>query len=478
MEGVVDFSRWQKEHIRTEEELYQLYAEVKTYYQSEPFSAYGARIDRLKNLKRAMVEHQDALIESISLDYGLRSRFDSLVCDLLPAIAHINYTIKNLKKWMKPSRRKSGLLLFPSSVRVEYQPLGVVGVIVPWNFPIVLSIAPIVTAIAAGNRVMVKLSEHTHHTNQVLSNIFTSVEGHIYPVEGEVDISSYFSKLPFDHLIFTGSTQVGKLVVQAAAKNLTPVTLELGGKSPVIIDNDIDLRAAVDAVLLGKSVNSGQICVSPDYVLLPRGKEQAFVELYLKRYQFLYLQDNYATSITHIINQQQHKRLNTMLEDARARGAGIHTIENVELEQRQMLPHLITGVTEHMQVMQQEIFGPILPVIGYRHLNEALSYINFNPRPLALYLMSTDKVLQRQVIEQTHSGGIAINDTLLQVAIEDAPFGGIGASGIGQYHGKEGFLTFSKAKTVLYTPAWLPRNAMLLRYRKIAEKLLGSVFIR
>ncbi|RSD32427.1 coniferyl aldehyde dehydrogenase [Vibrio pectenicida] len=478
MEGVVDFSRWQKEHIRTEEELYQLYAEVKTYYQSEPFSAYGARIDRLKTLKRAMVEHQDALIESISLDYGLRSHFDSLVCDLLPAIAHINYTIKNLKKWMKPSRRKSGLLLFPSSVRVEYQPLGVVGVIVPWNFPIVLSIAPIVTAIAAGNRVMVKLSEHTHHTNQVLSNIFTSVEGHIYPVEGEVDISSYFSKLPFDHLIFTGSTQVGKLVVQAAAKNLTPVTLELGGKSPVIIDNDIDVRAAVDAVLLGKSVNSGQICVSPDYVLLPRGKEQAFVELYLKRYQSLYLKDNYATSITHIINQKQHERLNTMLEDARARGAGIHTIENVELEQRQMLPHLITGVTEHMQVMQQEIFGPILPVIGYRHLNEALSYINFNPRPLALYLMSTDKVLQRQVIEQTHSGGIAINDTLLQVAIEDAPFGGIGASGIGQYHGKEGFLTFSKAKTVLYTPAWLPRNAMLLRYRKIVEKLLRSVFIR
>ncbi|MBU2896697.1 coniferyl aldehyde dehydrogenase [Vibrio hepatarius] len=478
MEDVVDFSRWQKEHIRTEEELYQLYAEVKTYYQSEPCSSYRIRIERLKTLKRALVEHQEALIESLSLDYGLRSRFDSLICDLLPAIKHISFTIKHLKQWMKPSRRKSGLLLFPSSVRVEYQPLGVVGVIVPWNFPIVLSIAPIVTAIAAGNRVMVKLSEHTHHTNQVLSNIFTSVGGHIYPVEGEVDISSYFSKLPFDHLIFTGSTPVGKLVAQAAAKNLTPVTLELGGKSPVIIDNNIDLRAAVDAVLFGKSVNSGQICVSPDYVLLPTGKEQMFVELYLKRYQSLYLQGNEATSITHIINPQQYNRLSLMLEDARSRGAGIHTIEHVELEQGQMLPHLITGVTEHMQVMQQEIFGPILPVIGYRRLNEALSYINFNPRPLALYLMSTDKVLQRQVIEQTHSGGIAINDTLLQVAIEDAPFGGIGASGIGQYHGKEGFLTFSKAKTILYTPAWLPRSTVLLRYRKTAEKILGTLFIR
>lgn len=478
MEGVVDFSRWQKEHIRTQEELYQLYAEVKTYYQSDPFSSYEGRIERLKTLKRTLMDHQDALVDALSLDYGSRTRFDSLICDLFPAVAHINYTIKHLNKWMRPSRRKSGLLLFPSSVRVEYQPLGVVGVMVPWNFPIFLSIAPIVTAIAAGNRVMVKLSEHTHHTNQVLSNIFTSVDGHIYPVEGEIDISSYFSKLPFDHLIFTGSTPVGRLVAAAAAKNLTPVTLELGGKSPVIIDNDIDLRSAVDAVLLGKSINSGQICVSPDYVLLPKGKEQAFVDLYLKRFQSLYLQDRDATSVTHIINSQQYKRLNLMLEDAKARGAGIHTINNMELEQGQMLPHLITGVTEHMQVMQQEIFGPILPVIGYRHLNEALSYINFNPRPLALYLMSTDKVLQRQVVEQTHSGSVVINDTVLQVAVEDAPFGGIGASGIGQYHGKEGFLTFSKAKTILYTPAWLPRSALLLRYRKMAEKLLCWLFIR
>ncbi|WP_114784069.1 coniferyl aldehyde dehydrogenase [Vibrio tetraodonis] len=478
MEGVVDFSRWQKEHVRTQEELYQLYAEVKTYYQNEPFSTHSARIERLKSLKRALVENQDALIDALSLDYGSRTRFDSLVCDLLPAIMHINYTIKHLKKWMRSSRRKSGLFLFPSSVRVEYQPLGVVGVIVPWNFPIVLSIAPIVTAIAAGNRVMVKLSEHTPHTNLVLSNIFTSVEGHIYPVEGEADISSYFSKLPFDHLIFTGSTQVGKLVAQAAAQNLTPITLELGGKSPVIIDNDIDLRSAVDAVLLGKSINSGQICVSPDYVLLPKGKEQTFVDLYLKRYHELYLQNKDTTQITHIINSAQYQRLSSMLDDARDRGADVHTIENIALEEGQMLPHLVTGVTENMQVMQQEIFGPILPVIGYSHLYEALSYINFNPRPLALYLMSTDKVLQRQVIEQTHSGGIAINDSLLQVAIEDAPFGGIGASGIGQYHGKEGFLTFSKAKTVLYTPAWLPRSTMLLRFRNMAEKLLSWLFVR
>lgn len=478
MEGVVDLNRWQKEHIRTQQELLHLYAEVRAFYLSEPFSGYNVRMKRLKILKQALLEHKEELVEALQKDYGARSRFDSMICDILPAVSHINYTIKHLKKWMKPSRRKAGLLLSPSSITVEYQPLGVVGVIVPWNFPIVLSIAPIVTAIAAGNRVMVKLSEHTHHTNQVLSQILSCLDRHIYPIEGEADIASYFSQLPFDHLIFTGSTPVGKLVAQAAAKNLTPVTLELGGKSPVVIDNDIDLRAAVDAVLLGKSVNAGQICVAPDYVLLPQGKELLFINLYLKRYKALYIEGDKAPTVTHIINERQYDRLHTMLADAKDHGAGIYTIEDVTLDERQMLPHLITGVTENMQVMQEEIFGPLLPVIGYRHLNEALNYINVKPRPLALYLMSTDRILQRQIIEQTHSGGVAINDTLLHVAAEDAPFGGIGESGIGHYHGFEGFQTFSKAKTVLSSPAWLPRSRILLRFRNLAEKVLGRLFIR
>ncbi|MFB9216354.1 coniferyl aldehyde dehydrogenase [Vibrio sinaloensis] len=478
MERVVDLNRWQKEHVKSEQELRALFDEVSACYNAQPYPDLDSRIDNLQQLKQGLLDKQDALVEALSQDYGFRSRFDSLICDILPAVSHINYTIKHLKKWMKPSRRSAGLLLTPSSIKVEYQPLGVVGVIVPWNFPIVLSIAPIVTALAAGNRVMVKLSEHTHHTNQVLSQIFGGLDKQVFPIEGEADIASYFSQLPFHHLLFTGSTPVGRLVAQAAAKNLTPVTLELGGKSPTIIDDQIDLKRAVDAVLLGKSVNAGQICVAPDYVLVPKGKELAFIRLYLQRFQSLYVEKGNADSVSQIINDAQFARLNGLLDDAKAQGAGVHTLENVEVTGRRMLPQLLTGVTEQMQVMQQEIFGPILPVIGYRHLNEVFSYVNAKPRPLALYLMSDDKILQRQIIEQTHSGGVAINDTLLHVAAEDAPFGGIGESGIGHYHGVEGFQTLSKAKTVLQTPSWLPRSRLILKFRTFAEGALSKLFIR
>lgn len=478
MERVVDLNRWQKEHIKSEHDLKLLFHEVSACYNAQPYPDYQSRVEQLKLLKSALLAKQQILADALSEDYGFRSQFDSVICDILPAVSHINYTIKHLKKWMKPSRRSAGLLLTPSSVSVEYQPLGVVGVIVPWNFPIVLSIAPIVTAIAAGNRVMVKLSEHTPHTNQVLSEIFGELDKQIYSVEGEADIASHFSQLPFDHLLFTGSTPVGRLVAQAAAKNLTPVTLELGGKSPTIVDDKIELRRAVDAVMLGKSVNAGQICVAPDYVLVPKGKELAFIRLYLERYKSLYIDKKGADSVTQIINDAQYQRLTQLLEDAKTKGAGIHTIDGVEVSGRRMLPHLITGTTEEMLVMNQEIFGPILPVIGYQHLNEVFAYINSKPRPLALYLMSDDKVLQRQVIEHTHSGGVAINDTLLHVAAEDAPFGGIGESGLGHYHGIEGFMTFSKAKTVLMTPSWLPRSRLILKYRKLAQSALAKLFIR
>lgn len=478
MEKVVDLNRWQKEHIRTEQELKQLFAEVKAHYQTLPYPELEQRFALLEALKRQLIECKEKLVEALSQDYGHRSEFDSLICDILPAVAHINYTQKHLKRWLKTSKRRSGLMLFPSKIRVEYQPLGVVGVIVPWNFPIVLSIAPIVTALAAGNRVMVKLSEHTPKTNQVLSEILAQIGEYVYPVEGGVDISQSFSALAFDHLIFTGSTQVGKLVASAAAKNLTPVTLELGGKSPAIIAKDADITKAVDAILLGKSINAGQICVAPDYVLVPQGKELQFIERYLERFYQLYIDEGQMASATCIVNDAQYQRLEQYLLDAKNLGATIHTIEYLQLKSRQMAPQLVTGVSDKMRLMQEEIFGPILPVIGYRTVEEALAFVNARPRSLALYLMSNDTLLQRRVIEQTHSGGVAINDTLLQVAAEDAPFGGIGESGIGQYHGEEGFRTFSKAKTVLYSPTWMPRSHLLLKYRKLAARVLSHLFIR
>ncbi|MCZ4292838.1 coniferyl aldehyde dehydrogenase [Vibrio sinaloensis] len=478
MEKVVDLNRWHKEHVKTEQELQHLFAEVQAHYSTNPYPELEQRLDILKSIKSELLNNKRALVDALHQDYGYRSDFDSLICDLLPAVGHINYTIRHLKKWLKPSKRHSGLLLMPSKVRVEYQPLGVVGVIVPWNFPIVLSIAPIITALAAGNRVLVKLSEHTPHTNQVLSEIFAQFGEYVRPVEGGADIAQYFSSLPFDHLIFTGSTKVGKLVAASAARNLTPVTLELGGKSPAIIADDADMSKAVDAVILGKSINAGQICVAPDYVMVPQGKELSFIECYLERYSQLYVRKGRLDSATQIINETQWLRLQSYVQDAKNLGASVHSIDGVELEKQQMLPQLVTGVTEEMLVMQEEIFGPILPVIGYRHLSEVFAFINARPRPLALYLMSNDKVLQQQVIEQTHSGGVAINDTLLHVAADDAPFGGIGESGIGQYHGEEGFRTFSKAKTVLSTPAWLPRNVIILKYRRLAVKVLSRLFLR
>lgn len=455
-----------------------LFTRLKQQTIAEPYPSLEQRRIWLQRLKTALLSEQAALVEALNQDYGYRSRFDSTVCDLLPAVSHINYTLKHLKSWTKSQSRHAGWLLLPSTVSVHYQPLGLVGVIVPWNFPIVLSMAPLVTALAAGNRAMVKLSEYTPCTNQVLMRIFATVDEAVDTVEGGADVAAQFSALPFDHLLFTGSTPVGKLVAQAAAKNLTPVTLELGGKSPVIIAPDADLARSVDNIMLGKAINAGQICVAPDYVLLPEGKQQAFVELYLQRFKrYFSTKDGYDTS--HIINQTQFDRLQQYLDDAKQKGATLHPVEgDAKAGTYQFLPCLVTNVKVDMLLSQHEIFGPILPILSYHSLDEAIAYINARPRPLALYLMSDDHEVIKQVSTQTHSGGLAVNDTLLHVAADDAPFGGIGDSGVGHYHGIEGFKTFSHAKTVLFSKRWLPRSQWMLRYRLVMLAILRRLFIR
>ncbi|RBW63506.1 coniferyl-aldehyde dehydrogenase [Vibrionales bacterium C3R12] len=454
------------------------FADLTQAYQGNCYPDKQVRIETLQQLKANVLKSRPALIEALSEDYGFRSSFDSMVCDLMPAIQHINYTIKKLPKWMKPSRRHAGLLLTPSTVSVHYQPLGVVGVIVPWNFPIVLSIAPIVTALAAGNRVMVKLSEFTPSTNQVLRSIFKSFPDQVVLIEGDGAIAAEFSRLPFNHLLFTGSTAVGRLVAKAAAEHLTPITLELGGKSPTIIGEDADLKSAVDAIMFGKSSNAGQICVAPDYVFVPDGKQNEFIEIYKQRFLKAFKEKKGRREITNIINQAQFARLNSYLDDAKNRGATITTIEGELSEARQMWPHFVTDVDDSMLLMQDEIFGPILPIMTYKNVDECITYINSHQRPLALYLMSSDKELQSRVLNSTHSGGVAINDAILQVAADDAPFGGIGESGIGSYHGIEGFHAFSNAKTVLKTPAWLPRSHWMLTQKKLLPKLIKTLFLR
>ncbi|EOW9216416.1 TPA: coniferyl aldehyde dehydrogenase [Vibrio cholerae] len=455
------------------------FTRLKRQYANTPYPSLTHRLQRLTQLKQALLRENEALIAAVNQDYGFHSRFDSGLCDLLPTLNHLNYTAKQLKKWMKPQRRHAGWMLLPSRVEVQFQPLGVVGVMVPWNFPILLSLAPLITAVAAGNQVMVKLSEYTPATNQVLARVIAALGDIAVCVQGDAKVAAAFSALRFDHLLFTGSTAVGKLVAQAAAKNLTPVTLELGGKSPVIIADDADLARSVDNIMLGKTTNAGQICVAPDYVMLPQAKVATFVELYLQRFARRFIRHG-RMDVTQIINQAQFDRLQHCLDDAQQKGAKLNTVvgKTVELEARQMLPHLLTEVSDDMLVMQQEIFGPILPVIGYRNIEEAIERVNQGPRPLALYVMTKESHLANHILQRTHSGGACVNDTLMHVAADDAPFGGIGESGQGHYHGIEGFKTFSHSKTVLRSAAWLPRSGWLLTYRQSMLRVLTRFFGR
>jgi coniferyl-aldehyde dehydrogenase len=454
----------------------------KSAYLQSPAPTAAERITQLKQLKSALLAHQDNLVAALNADYGQRSTEDSLISDVLPCVMNINYTIKRLKKWMKPQRRSAGLLLSPASIEVHYQPLGVIGVVVPWNFPIMLSVGPLISIIAAGNRAMIKLSEFTPNTNQALKVMFESIfdEQTVAIIEGEADIAAQFTSLPFDHLLFTGSTAVGKHVMRAAADNLTPVTLELGGKSPVIIADDIPIETAVERLIYGKCLNAGQICVAPDYVFCPEEKVEEFITQYQKKYQKMYGKKSESKDYSNVINDSQHKRLLSWLDDAKLKGANVVAANEqpINPNTRYLATQLITNTSDDMLLMQQEIFGPLLPIIGYKNINEAVNYINKGARPLALYIMSFDSGIQQHLLTHTHSGGVCINETIMHTAADDAPFGGVGASGMGHYHGHEGFLTFSKAKTVLKRGKLNTGKLVHPPYGNFIQKLLLKTFLR
>lgn len=455
----------------------------KSAYLQSPAPTYQERSDKLKRLKTALIDHQSKLVDALNQDYGHRPELDSMIGDILPCVMNISYTLKRLKKWMKPQRRSAGLLLSPATVRVEYQPLGVVGIMVPWNFPIMLSIGPLITAIAAGNRAMIKFSEFTPHTNAALITMLNEVfsQDEVASIEGEADVAAKFSALAFDHLMFTGSTAVGRHVMRAAADNLTPVTLELGGKSPVIVAPDMPIATAVERLIYGKCLNAGQICVAPDYVLCPKDKIADFIAQYQRQFQKMYGSSNDRADYANIVNESQHARLMSWLDDAKEKGATIVSANEQPIDRasRNLATQLVTGANDDMLLMQQEIFGPILPILPYDELEQAISYINERPRPLALYIMSLDKPTQTRILQHTHSGGVCINDVVFHVAAEDAPFGGVGASGMGHYHGKEGFLTFSKAKTVLARGGSLNTGKLVHPpYGNFIQRMLLKVFLR
>jgi coniferyl-aldehyde dehydrogenase len=461
------------------EELQTLFDAQRAAYAANPMPPAAQRQQWLKALRDLLSSERQALIDAISQDFSHRSADETLLAELMPSLHGIHYASQHLKGWMKASKRKVGVAFQPAAAKVIYQPLGVVGVIVPWNYPLYLAIGPLVGALSAGNRVMLKLSESTPATGVLLKELL----GRIFPqdlvcvVLGEADIGVAFSRLRFDHLLFTGATSIGKHVMRAAAENLTPVTLELGGKSPAIVSHDVPLKDAAERIAFGKTLNAGQTCVAPDYVLVPEDRVGAFVEAYRQAVRGFYptLTDN--PDYTAIINDRQLARLNGYISDATSKGALLIPLFD-KGQGRRMSHSLLLNVSNDMMVMQDEIFGPLLPIVPYKDLDQAFAYINERPRPLALYYFGYDKREQHRVLHETHSGGVCLNDTLLHVAQDDMPFGGIGASGMGHYHGHEGFLTFSKAKGVLIKQRFNAAKLIYPPYGKSIQKLIQKLFIR
>jgi coniferyl-aldehyde dehydrogenase len=415
----------------------------------------GQRLDHLDRLRKAILSHRGQLVEAVNEDFGHRSHQETSYMDLMPLLQGIRYLRHNLERWMQPQRRRVAPQFMPGSNRVVYQPLGVVGIISPWNYPVSLALMPLATALAAGNRAMLKPSELTPATSDIIRSMLGEYfsEEQVAVVTGDAAVAAAFSSLPFDHILFTGSTSVGRAVMRAASDNLVPVTLELGGKSPVIVERGSPLKRAARSIAWGKLGNAGQTCIAPDYVMVADDEIEDFISIFTSEVETLYpdiaVNPDYAT----IINDHHYQRLVGWLDEARAKGARIQEIGSVAPGRRRTHPRtfllvIVTDVTEDMAVATDEIFGPILPLIPYGTLDDAIAYINARPRPLALYFFGPDGPGRRQVIRHTTSGNVAINDTLLHYAQDDLPFGGNGASGMGAYHGREGFKTLSHAKGV------------------------------
>jgi coniferyl-aldehyde dehydrogenase len=428
------------------------------------------RIEWIDRAIGLLVGHKDAIADALREDFGHRSVHASLLFDVSGAIGPLKHSKASLKTWMKREKRKvepALLGLFGARAYVEYQPKGVIGVISPWNFPFNLTFAPLAGIFAAGNRAMIKPSEFTPRCSELMERMFKSAydETEVAVFTGGPDVGGAFSKLAFDHLLFTGATSIAYHVMRAAAENLVPTTLELGGKSPVIIGESADMKLTASRVMLGKTMNAGQICLAPDYVMVPKGRAQEFVAAASGAIAAMYptLKDN--PDYTSVINQRHYDRLNSYIEDAKAKGAEIVELnpakENFSQQPfHKIPPTIVLNPTDDMKIMQDEIFGPLLPVKTYDKVEEAIDYVNGRDRPLGLYYFGDNAAEQDRVLTRTTSGGVSVNDVIMHVSMEDLPFGGIGPSGMGAYHGIDGFKTFSHAKAV-FKQAKMDVTAML-----------------
>jgi coniferyl-aldehyde dehydrogenase len=409
------------------------------------------RLDRLKRLEALVKRNGDRFAEAISADFGVRARIETELMELVPTLGAIRYASKNVSRWMKPEKRHVGINFRPGKACVRHEPLGVIGIISPWNYPLNLALSPLVDAIAAGNRALIKPSELTpafsEALKQAIAEQFDPEE--VAVVTGGVEVGQAFASLPFDHLLFTGSTAVGRLVYKAAAENLVPVTLELGGKSPVIVCDDYPLAKAARSIAFGKFLNAGQTCIAPDYVLVPEGKAQAMADALMAEVRSAYPEIAANPDYSGVISERHRQRLLDAIETARSKGATVLTHGEAEaVAAGKVPPTVILDAPEETILASEEIFGPVLPIVPYRELDDAIAYVNGRDRPLALYCFSKDDERHRRVLDRTLSGGATLNGTLLHIAQESLPFGGVGPSGIGAYHGREGFKRFSHARAV------------------------------
>lgn len=470
----------------TLDELPQILQRQRDAFNKEGPVSYETRIDRIDRCIALMVDHQDALCEAVNADFGCRSRHVTRMSDIFTSLGSLKFARKNLKKWMQPERRRapSPMNLFGARAHIHYQPKGVIGIMSPWNVPINVVFSPLSDVLSAGNRAMIKPSEFNPQTVALLKQLFAQYfdETEIAIISGDADIGSAFSALPLDHLIFTGGGEVGKLVMQAAAKNLTPVTLELGGKSPVVVSESCDILDAAEKIITAKAMNSGQLCINADYCFVPEAKIEQFIQQCRKTVAQHYpsIMDN--PDFVSVINGRNYDRIVSYLEDAESKGARVVPLnpsaEAWQDRDKHKIPlHLVIDPSDDMLVMQQELFGPILCLKPYRQFDDCIEDINNRPRALALYYFGKDKAEQQKLVSHTIAGGMSINDIGVHFACDDMPFGGIGPSGMGHYHGHDGFKTFSHAKAVFKQGVVnLPKlSGTLPPYGEKIDKMLGNM---
>lgn len=458
-------------------ELLELFQRQRDAYFRNTFPSFNERKRNLLQLKRLIMDNKDRIVEAISLDYGNRSAFESQFAEILTVADTFNHTLKHLKSWMKPQRRSVDMTMyFGAKNRVIPQPLGVVGLIIPWNFPVNLSFSQLAAVFAAGNRAMVKMSENSRHLTRLLMELAPEYlpEDTLCFIEETGSVGIEFSQIPFDLMIFTGSGQTGRKVMASAAQNLTPVILELGGKAPAIIDPNYPLKKAVDRIMFVKQFNAGQICTNVDYVFVHKSQQDAFVAL-AKEYAAAHCPDILSADYTSIIDDRSFKRLEDTLADARDKGATVIPLSEQapNTGQRKMPLHLVLDTTPEMTIRQRETFGPLLMVLPYESPDEVIAYVNGHDRPLALYPFTNDSRLSDRYIRDIMSGGVTVNDALFHVAQHDLPFGGVGPSGMGHYHGYEGFVACSKMRPVFYQASTTAMGKLAPPYGDFAKRVMN-----